>query len=402
MGDHRVLNAQPQITHIFLILCVLTFGIAPGYSHGDLICTMEGKSYAERLEAYASTHTDCLRKLPTSKKMAIEQHRVLSSVGSIESEGARKLAILAITEYFDSHRDANFKGAIPLVSAAKSQGEGELEFNANRWVVGANGTLYEALVNPFLNACSQTSESCDTEFVSVRDSLAFIDRVKTLTDSKSASVLKGELSKMDRRIAYWDAYLDEQQFQYFWELSTNYCMDYPDFSRLEKLQCFVPILAGLKAQRARDKAPQQGWGEIPTTRWIFLHPEIGIAVSQGEEDGSEVQPSLIFEWIGIKRWKWNGDWKKDTDSAYACRWGLCPIGMSIVSQYADLASHKDLGHGASVHFKNFAISATHHEGERGGSEDWVISLNLNLSKLFLNNGGNTKAALRSVFIEKSE
>ena len=92
------------------------------------------------------------------------------------------------------------------------------------------GTTYQLARQPIMN-CTSRSNKCDDLYSVARDSLAFRLRINSLGDDSRTGAVQEEVVRFARRDAQWQAYLDSQQFQYVWELGTNYCYHHPEVGK---------------------------------------------------------------------------------------------------------------------------------------------------------------------------
>lgn len=270
--------------------------------------------------------------------------------------------------------------------------------NPDGWKFGTGQVADSAYID-FFQACGGQSANymeCRERAAPTWAAMAFVHYMHKLAVEAGKSGRQDYIARSDKRLARWERYLDAQSFQYPWELTANYCLHtHAVEGWLKHAGCFVPGLNGVIARNAMEAQPPTGWRDVPTSRLILLHPEIGISYANNASDGEQVEPSLVFEWVGVMGWSWNNDWAAADDDVFDCPLNLCPVGIALTSVYADRADVDDLGHGVTLHFRNFALSATRHDEAVGGTT-WMLTLSANLSELFGNNRGNIRDAFQDL------
>jgi hypothetical protein len=107
----------------------------------------------------------------------------------------------------------------------------------------------------------------------------------------------------------------------------------------------------------------------PKRQWHAIQPGVVIENVSDAEDGENVEYSLAMEWIGINWWE---------DSIIGI-----PLGVSLVSIYADRSTVNDVGHGVMFHFDNkYSVGVSDHDGDTG------IFVTMDLLKLFMDKKKN--------------
>lgn len=141
----------------------------------------------------------------------------------------------------------------------------------------------------------------------------------------------------------WNAYFYGTQFQYPWELWANRVVDdWRDVPRDE----FDNEL-GLRAP--------------PRSRYVALHPDVGVQYNIGQSTGDRFVPALAFQWIGYQ-W-WDG---YDGEKINGLK------GVSLVSTVTDRQGGPNHRVGLMFHFGGYSFAVTSHGG------DFAITLNLEL------------------------
>ena len=294
----------------------------------------------------------------------------------------------------------------PRVAVDLSEMDLERLKQTDNWKQGA-GSAHEQVLMAFPRECFSAIEgaqtSCDREFERLTDGLALMHFMQRVSTDANRDEIERQLRRSAFRVAKWDAYLSSQQFQYPWELGLNFCAQQPweDYSAgWQRAGCFVPVASSAIGMRVRDHVGPVGWEEVPEWRFIFLHPEAAVSYSSEPSGGDQVNAALVFEWIGAYWWNWNDEgWQKPGDPVYDCVLNLCPLGVSFAAAYVDLPDNDELGHGVSLHVRNFAFTATKHDGENGEDDAWVYSVSLNLSKLFEAANNDVGRAMRNLFVK---
>lgn len=269
--------------------------------------------------------------------------------------------------------------------------------SANTWQQGA---VAESAFQEFAQDCgarSSADDQCRARAASTWAAMAFVHGMQALFVEGTVTDREEYIARGDKRLARWDRYLDAQSFQYPWELTANYCLHTDAVEGiLAHTGCLIPGLNGVIARDAMEDEPPTGWPDVPTSRLILLHPEIGITYSDDAPDGQQVEPSLVFEWVGLMGWSWNDDWASPDDDVFDCPLDLCPVGIALTSVYADMAAVDDVGHGLTLHFRNFALSATRHDESAGDGDVWMFTLSTNLSRLIGGNGGDVRRTFKDL------
>lgn len=107
----------------------------------------------------------------------------------------------------------------------------------------------------------------------------------------------------------------------------------------------------------------------PKRQWHAIQPGVVIENVSDAEDGENVEYSLAMEWIGVNWWE---------DSIIGI-----PLGVSLVSIYADRSTINDVGHGVMFHFDNkYSVGISDHDGESG------VFVTMDLLKLFMDKKKN--------------
>ncbi|NIB44371.1 hypothetical protein HBA55_32555 [Pseudomaricurvus alkylphenolicus] len=152
------------------------------------------------------------------------------------------------------------------------------------------------------------------------------------------------------RVARWESYFKDTQFQYPWELIVNRRFTY-NWHEIAKED------------------------SIPTKRYILLHPDVGALYADNDGD-DQTDLALVMQWAGIQWWQ---EWDKDNRAKH-------PIGVSVVSTFVDLPEMDEHGFGFMFHYKRFGLSVTKH------GDDTAVFFNLKLAEWI--DGGDWKAKLK--------
>lgn len=294
----------------------------------------------------------------------------------------------------------------PKVAVDVSELDTQTMLLSDNWKQGA-GSTQEKIILAFPRGCRAVkvgdNANCDADFIRLLDGLSLSLFMQEFATQIDKHIMQEELLRSSKRLAQWKAYLNDEQFQYPWELGLNFCWKVPNWKNYDstfgRSQCFVPGWNVVKGRKVQDSSAPIGWEKSPSFRFIYLHPELAVSYSSEPRDGDKVNAALVFEWIGAYWWSWNEDWKKNGDDVFNCSFDVCPFGFSLASALVDLPDNDALGFGVSTHVHNFMISATRHEGKHGENSAWVFSVSLNLSKLLESDNGRTSKYLRELFLK---
>lgn len=156
----------------------------------------------------------------------------------------------------------------------------------------------------------------------------------------------------------WHGYLYDTQFQFWWELVANKYLEEhcpAAFTALTKL-----VDKTCHALAKDSYGNRLGFREVPDSRAILLHPDVGVGYVDEEPDGQRFKPLLVFQWVGLQWW----DWKQGEVSGLR--------GLSLVSTVADTATTSRTGFGLQFQYGAFSLALTSHSG------DFVVTLNAGL------------------------
>lgn len=181
---------------------------------------------------------------------------------------------------------------------------------------------------------SKQTQNCDGIYESAKKNIQVILLVRRIVDVHLNPLTDEYLKNLFANRDQWHAYVYDMQFQYPWELGFN------------------------KTSEKTDA----GWQIPPTSRWILFHPDIGIGLANNQPSGSKSNAALQFQWIGKYWWSGYGSDNRPIN----------PVGLSLVSTVADLATGQSVGYGMGLHYKTFNLSITKH------SSSYFFLVNLNL------------------------
>ena len=246
------------------------------------------------------------------------------------------------------------------------------EWNRYVWTIKDNSrdsVWRELLISYDKSGClsrrPKQDEACDKEYQALLTLLPFMQRMKETVDYYLSVATSDFIYQQQRRYAMWHSYLQDGLFQYPWELTINYCVSHPERkgeSGWRSIGCYVPIYSHKLLARASARSPDAGWAEPPNQRVIFMHPSVGFAYNRKQPAGNQFSPSLVMQWYGRYFW-----------SDYDRRGRIKnPMGVSVVSAYADLAGANDLGHGLMFFYRQYGLAVTKH------SDEYQVFFGLNL------------------------
>ena len=130
----------------------------------------------------------------------------------------------------------------------------------------------------------------------------------------------------------------------------------------------TPIELSLNSWYFSKQEDTDGFVGAPDYQIIFFHPSVVMQSVNNAADGSKFKAGIALEWIGGNWWSWSDD-----EEAKMKR----PLGISIISTYADRAGTKDIGHGLMVHYDHvYSLGVTRHGDDTG------VFISIDLQKLF--------------------
>ncbi len=173
----------------------------------------------------------------------------------------------------------------------------------------------------------------------IHKSLSYIRRDASLAKLEGVVLERGK---------EWNAYFNKGVAQWPWEMMANGW-------------CYRKKISGKK-----------GLLQPPESQLICLHPEVAMEYVDGAEDGSELEPALMLEVLGINAWSW------EKNGAQKGPMGLClPVGVSLVVSYSDRNGTDDVGIGGLLRINHvYTLGVTSH------GDDIGLFISLNAAKLF--------------------
>jgi hypothetical protein len=182
-------------------------------------------------------------------------------------------------------------------------------------------TPFELNLEDSLNEC-QTADQCQADLKSAADvyslSVLIHRTLTTATQDKIADVGK-MLKQFDQR---WTTFHTESRAVFPWELIVNNLM---------------------------YESAEAGFSGPPNYQWLVLHPSVGLAYDDSQED--ELQEAILVDIVGRYQWRWGGK-----DDAEITR----PWGVALAVSW----SGEDPGYGLSVHLpRNWSIGVTRDRNE---------------------------------------
>lgn len=344
-----------------LFLCVALFPMNSWPSDSKDSCTGDDTtiSYSARMRWWTVSGGDEANQCKKSRTIYKELCRPLGKTCTVDKDSESTLAAVL------SH--AASIAQPPRVSIDITKMDTQTILMSDNWKQGT-GSAQEAIVLAFRSEthCLQLTEGqdleCDASFDEFLNGLSLALFMSNVSSQIDSGLRKRVILRNRNRLAQWDAYLSEEQFQYPWELGLNFCWYIPSWkeysSTLGRSQCFIPIYNVKLAMEVRDASPVHGWETAPEFRFIFLHPELAISYSSEPNAGDKVNAALIFEWVGAYWWNWNEDWKSADDNVFDCILDICPVGASLASAVVDLPDSDPIGHGLALHIHTFIADST--------------------------------------------
>ncbi|MDX2507902.1 MAG: hypothetical protein QNL62_26000 [Gammaproteobacteria bacterium] len=225
---------------------------------------------------------------------------------------------------------------------------------------GDNGTLLAlplvTLKQDLDKVCKNHSQGidknkCDKVVAYAEELLRMIYVVESAMQYYGHPVIEALSKRYTLRKKMWDAYRDNALPQYWWEWGINSW-------RLSRSD-----------DRLRDaKGQPMGPMEIPNDQIILLHPAFGIERLESIDGFSTTDPTIIIEFLGYNRWRWNRATGEMQNG----------LGFSVIGSYADRSKVDDFSYGILVHFQNkYSIAVT-----RSSEDDTGILLTVDLATLF--------------------
>ncbi len=262
--------------------------------------------------------------------------------------------------------------------------DGLEQWRPSRWQPGASEMEDEwHLLQVSLQASGcidKVSVSCEPVFSAYLENARYLAAMKIVSDFVLAGPAAADIARQETLRKQWRSYLEDQQFQFWWELSANYCLFNPRYTKpppaWKRVACFVPGLSGTLARRWAGESAATGWVSPPSQRVVYLHPDVGFMYAQNQPDGTSSQPALVMQWLGLLWW----------DGYEAGGRMYDAYGVSIVSTIADLPESDSVGIGLMAHVRNYGLAVTRH------SDDWAVYLNFDL----LGRARDTEQQVRSI------
>lgn len=158
-----------------------------------------------------------------------------------------------------------------------------------------------------------------------------------------------EAKLQQQRAKQWDSYFSDTQFQYPWELWLNFAAD-----------------GGFREDYI-DKGDV-----VPTSRFIFLHPDAGFTIVD-KEGANTVNPALNLQIFGIQGWNWDDDTNRAKH----------PLGISLSGLLTEIRGQAEYDLGITLIYSRYSLTLSEFEN------DVAFTINLNLMDWF---GGDSNEA----------
>jgi hypothetical protein len=209
--------------------------------------------------------------------------------------------------------------------------------------VGTQMSLKTNLLEPACKPANQTKPTCDDAIVIAQQTLRYIklmERFKRMLHGQNLNNFHSNLTRFDNQ---WKKYATEARSQ-------------------------TPIELALNSWYFSRNNPTPGFVGAPDYQIIFLHPSVVMESVNNAADGSKFKAGIAMEWIGGNWWSWSDGEDAQMET---------PLGISIISTYADRAGTKDVGHGLMFHYDHvYSLGVTRHGDDTG------VFLSIDLQKLF--------------------
>jgi hypothetical protein len=353
-------------------------------------CSEESVNYADMLINYDTyscyQNGDTYKNLSRSIKEYLEPI-YLSTDGTLDnntdyqriSENSLNAAILI----YESAKRAVDNDAVQLIEPLISESINQLTSRANKaaivpppnnwykpvWIQGGQAwaALIKNLVNNNCVDINSSANSCEALYRETVEALHYVVAMRDVVYYYLDKESRDKLKEIKDKNALWNHYISGYQFQYPWELMLNNCYHNPKFHQIDnsfnKTQCFIPIYGNIKVRRFLQQQPDESFVSPPDSRWIYLHPNVGLYYSDDQSEGDNFSPAITFQWIGSYFNILDED-------------GERPWGVSLTSVIADLPDSDNHGVGLMFHYRDWGLAVTDHGG------DVVYTLNINLLEKF--------------------
>ncbi len=221
--------------------------------------------------------------------------------------------------------------------------QGEWTYDPADGQVGTQMSLHDDLLDKACKPSSTEKPSCSDAINISQQTLRYLkltDRFKIMLHGQNLNNFHSNLTRFDNQ---WRRYATEARSQ-------------------------TPIELFINSKWFDRKESKQGFVGAPDYQIIFLHPSVVMESVNNAADGSKFKAGLAMEWIGGNWWSWSDGEDSQMET---------PLGISIISTYADRAGTKDVGHGLMFHYDHvYSLGVTRHGDDTG------VFLSIDLQKLF--------------------
>lgn len=209
--------------------------------------------------------------------------------------------------------------------------------------IGNQMSLHADLIDQACKPGNVAKPSCSEAINISQQTLRYLkltDRFKIMLHGQNLNNFNSNLTRFDNQ---WKRYATEARSQ-------------------------TPIELFINSKWFDRKESEQGFVGAPDYQIIFLHPSVVMESVNNAADGSKFKAGLAMEWIGGNWWSWSDGEDAQMET---------PLGVSIISTYADRAGTKDVGHGLMFHYDHvYSLGVTRHGDDTG------VFLSIDLQKLF--------------------
>ena len=221
--------------------------------------------------------------------------------------------------------------------------QGEWDYDPADGKLGSQMSLYDDLLDKACKPGNVEKPSCSEAINISQQTLRYLkltDRFKIMLNGQNLNNFHSNLTRFDNQ---WRRYATEARSQ-------------------------TPIELFINSKWFDRKESKQGFVGAPDYQIIFLHPSVVMESVKNAADGSKFKAGLAMEWIGGNWWSWSDGEDAQMET---------PLGISIISTYADRAGTKDVGHGLMFHYDHvYSLGVTRHGDDTG------VFLSIDLQKLF--------------------
>ncbi|MGF1761065.1 hypothetical protein L4D76_24705 [Photobacterium sagamiensis] len=300
------------------IICLVTLCLNLNFANASEICTVKhnletGSNYAFDNSLIISKEISReLCKLSIGEKT--HDHTLDILVEQWKKSVSKEAKFLLTTD-----ADGNIAAAIDTFASyiAKQQSIGiTVDLLSNSWYVRKSPDDSNFIGGKFNEQnnlqCKDNSSGYGKECIKVMADFEIL--IEAAFTSVTRQQLTTALTKIGFYSEQWDNYFYDARSLTPWELMLN-------------------------TQLYKEELIGNDFVLPPSYQYFLLHPSAVIEHVSDAPDGDQQKAALSLEWVGINAWNWK-----------------VPLGISVVSTYADRAQVSDIRHGVMLHvYNNYSI-----------------------------------------------